>query len=158
MIDLNKPPALRCQNCDLNTQPNKWSPTVTSSRFSTSINRSTDVISFHGDMKGNTARWSHFLAQLLHRNPFESVITSIIWRRRPPTHDYNLRLNSACVHVCVGLESTEMSWRIGEKEGDHKRNAFLILYVQICQKSRRIGCVTPHCMLQRGITQPILRL
>ena len=31
-------------------------------------------------------------------------------------------------------------------------------YVHICQKSRRIGCVTPHCNLQRGITQPIHRL
>ena len=30
--------------------------------------------------------------------------------------------------------------------------------VQICQKSQRIGCVIPHCNLQRGITQPILRL
>ena len=30
--------------------------------------------------------------------------------------------------------------------------------VQICQKSRRIGCVIPHCNLQRGFTQPILQL
>ena len=30
--------------------------------------------------------------------------------------------------------------------------------LQICQKSRKIGCVIPHCNLQRGITQPILRL
>ena len=29
--------------------------------------------------------------------------------------------------------------------------------VQKCQKSRRIGCVIPHCKLQRGIMQPILR-
>ena len=29
-------------------------------------------------------------------------------------------------------------------------------YVQICQKSRRIGCVIPRCKLQSGITQPIL--
>ena len=28
----------------------------------------------------------------------------------------------------------------------------------ICQKSRRIGCVIPHCRLQRGITQLILCL
>ena len=28
--------------------------------------------------------------------------------------------------------------------------------VQICQKSRRIGCVIPCCNLQSGITQPIL--
>ena len=30
------------------------------------------------------------------------------------------------------------------------------LSLQICKKSRRIGCVIPHCKLQRGITQPIL--
>ena len=30
--------------------------------------------------------------------------------------------------------------------------------IQICQKSRKISCVIPHCQLQRGITQPILRL
>ena len=33
------------------------------------------------------------------------------------------------------------------------------LNVQMCQKkSRRIGCVIPHCKLQRGIAQPIFRL
>ena len=30
--------------------------------------------------------------------------------------------------------------------------------IQICQKSRRIGCVIPHCNLQCGVTQPILQL
>ena len=30
--------------------------------------------------------------------------------------------------------------------------------VQICKKSRRIGCVIPYCKLQCGITQPTLRL
>ena len=30
--------------------------------------------------------------------------------------------------------------------------------VQICQKSRRIGCVIPRCKLQCRITQPTLRL
>ena len=29
---------------------------------------------------------------------------------------------------------------------------------KICQRSQRIGCVIPHYNLQRGITQPILRL
>ena len=29
--------------------------------------------------------------------------------------------------------------------------------LQICQKSRRIGCMIPHCNLQHGITQPFLR-
>ena len=28
----------------------------------------------------------------------------------------------------------------------------------VCQKSRGIGCVIPHCKLQHGITQPILWL
>ena len=32
------------------------------------------------------------------------------------------------------------------------------LVLQICQKSRRIGCVIPRCNLQHGITQPIIRL
>ena len=32
-----------------------------------------------------------------------------------------------------------------------------VAYVQICQKRRRIGCMIPHCKLQRGFTQPILR-
>ena len=31
-------------------------------------------------------------------------------------------------------------------------------YIQICQKSRRIGCVIPRCNLQCGITQPILQI
>ena len=29
---------------------------------------------------------------------------------------------------------------------------------QICQKSRRVGCVIPHCKLQCGMTKPIFRL
>ena len=33
-----------------------------------------------------------------------------------------------------------------------------IVTIQICQKSRRIGCVIPHCKLQHWIAQPILRL
>ena len=37
-------------------------------------------------------------------------------------------------------------------------NDCFIIYLQICQKCRRIGCVIPHCKIQRGITQPILRL
>ena len=32
------------------------------------------------------------------------------------------------------------------------------LFIQIRQKSRRIGCVIPRCKLKRRITQPILRL
>ena len=35
---------------------------------------------------------------------------------------------------------------------------FSMSHVQICQKSRRIGCVIPHCNLHCGITQPILPL
>ena len=30
--------------------------------------------------------------------------------------------------------------------------------VKICQKSRRMGCVIPHCKLQYGITLPIIKL
>ena len=42
--------------------------------------------------------------------------------------------------------------------GSGAKALFVQILVQICQKSRRIGCVIPYCNLQRDIKQPILRL
>ena len=39
-----------------------------------------------------------------------------------------------------------------------QKNAITAEEVQKCQKSRRIGCVIPHCKLKCGSTQPILWL
>ena len=33
---------------------------------------------------------------------------------------------------------------------------WMMIVIQICQKNQRIGCVRPHCKLQRGITQTLL--
>ena len=55
----------------------------------------------------------------------------------------------------------------GRRSRGHRRQPRLMMVqiwlrfrsaVQICQKSRRVGCVIPHCNLQRGITQPTPRL